>query len=406
MKYTLFKFFILISAVSSAQIPVDLSAHDKRSGTTAGITGGVLNVGWSTGKDEKGSVAINLDKERPLFGSMRLIRKGVSHEVASTLDPAFILTVGKRDLTKPSGWNIFFDKTAYLPYEAYRVAIDKRAVKVSSVGSRTIIAVSDASAGPFSGTIEITLYNGSPLVNIAAVMSTQQDSTAIIYDAGFVTKEATFEEMFWSDTEGYLQSSLVDDETSSRNLAVKYRAIIGETEGGSVAVFPPPHQYFYPLDNAYNLKYTWYGRNYRELIGEFGIGIRQDLMGDRRHVPWFNAPPDTRQRLNFFCLLSSDKDGQVIEELKRFTHDDSYKPLSGYKTMSSHFHTEHIDDVLTHKPLPEIPGHVKALRNLGVNIMHLGNSILLETREIRVPEGYRNSRRCLTNARVCPPAIS
>lgn len=363
---------LLISTFSLAQIPVDLSDYDKNSGTTAAVKAGALNVSWPTGKNEEGSVSINLDTERPLFANMQLRKQGIWKVVASDLDPAFILTVGKRDLTKPSGWNIFFDKTAYLPYKPYKVAIDKQGVKVTTVGSRTVIAVSDISAGPFSGTLEITLYNGSPLLNVAAVVSTQQDSTAIIYDAGFISKEPVFEEMFWSDTEGYLQSSRIADEETSTNLAVKYRTIIGETAGGSVAVFPPPHQYFYPLDNAYNLKYTWYGRNYRGLIGEFGMGIRQDLMGDRRHVPWFNAPPNTRQRLNFFCLLSGDKDGQVIGEVKRFTHDDSYKPLSGYKTMSSHFHTEHVDDVLTHKPLPEIPGHVKALRRLGVNMMHLG----------------------------------
>ncbi|HLR32609.1 MAG TPA: hypothetical protein VK074_08970, partial [Fodinibius sp.] len=50
----------------------------------------------------------------------------------------------------------------------------------------------------------------------------------------------------------------------------------------------------------------------------------------------------------------------------------SYKSLAGYKTMASHFHTEHINDVLTHKPLPEIPGHVKVMKDLGVNIMHQG----------------------------------
>src|SRR5690606_39701906 len=81
---------------------------------------------------------------------------------------------------------------------------------------------------------------------------------------------------------------------------------------------------------------------------------------------------NTQQRLNFFMLLSAQKDGAVMEAVKKFTNGDSFRQLPGYKTMASHFHTEHIDDVLTHKPLPEIPGHVTALRNMGVNIMHLG----------------------------------
>ena len=40
--------------------------------------------------------------------------------------------------------------------------------------------------------------------------------------------------------------------------------------------------------------------------------------------------------------------------------------------MASHFHQEHVDDVLTRKPLPDMPGFVKAFRNTGVNIVHLG----------------------------------
>lgn len=363
---------IFVSTFCLAQAPVDLSSYNKNSSVRALVESGLLNVSWPVGSHEQGRISINLTNEGPLLSSLQLQQRGAWKTVASDIDPAFVLTVGKRDLTKASGWNIFFDRTAYLPYEAYRVAVKNQGVKVVTEGARTVVSVAGLTAGPFSGNLEITLYNGSPLLNIAAVMSTQKDSTAILYDAGLVSKSSAFREVFWSDTEGYLQSTRVDSDTESTNLAVKYRTIIGETEGGSVALFPPPHQYFYPLDNAYNLKFTWFGKEYRGLVDEFGIGIRQELLGDRRHVPWFNAPPNTQQRLNFFCLLSADKDGQVLEEVKRFTNGDAYRPLSGYKTMTSHFHTEHIDDVLTHKPIPEIPGHVKALRDIGVNIMHLG----------------------------------
>src|SRR5690606_25367629 len=259
-----------------------------------------------------------------------------------------------------------------LPHKYSTLKLDKQHARIATIGSRTQLQISEIKTEDFSGTLEITFFNGSPLLKIAAVVSTPRDSTAIIYDAGLTAKAQLWEEIFWPDTDDSLQSAQVDSNTSAKDVAVKYRTIIGETEKGSMAVFPPPHQYFYPLDNAYNLKYTWYGNNYRELVADFGLGIRHDLMGDRRHVPWFNAPPNTQQRLNFFCLLSLEKDGKVLEKVKQFTHGDSYKSLPGHYTMASHFHTEHIDDVLTHKPIPEIPGHVKALRNLGVNIMHLG----------------------------------
>lgn len=208
-------------------------------------------------------------------------------------------------------------------------------------------------------------------MNIAAVMHTSVDSTAIIYDAGLVNRSG-WKQVSWANTGNFIESASTDGTTPAKAQAVKYRTIIGESANGSVAVFPAPHQYFYPLDNCYNLQFTWYGNNYRNMINGSGIGIRQPLMGDDRWVPWFNAPPGTPQRLNFFCLLSTGKNGRALEAVKLFTHNDAYKPLPGYYTMASHFHTEHTDDVLTHKPVPEIPGFVKAMRNTGVNIMHLG----------------------------------
>lgn len=364
--------FLFSTNIVEAQIQVDLSDYDSNGEATATVNENSLDITWPASETEDGKVLISLESGKPLFRSIQLSSEGIFKEIAADLDPAFLLTVGKRDLTKESGWNIFFDRTAYLPYETHTLNFEKREAKVISSGSRTQIIISDVHAGEFSGSLEITAFSGSPLLNIAAVITTERDSVAIIYDAGFVGEGDVWEEIFWADPHNAIQSADVDVEAASKNIAVKYRTIVGESKGGSMAVFPPPHQYFYPLDNAYNLNYTWHGSNYRDLIPEYGIGIRHDLMGDRRHVPWFNAPPQTEQRLNFFCVLSTEKDGQVLEKVKKFTNGDTYRPLPGYKTMASHFHTEHIDDILTHKPLPEIPGHVKVMRNLGVNIMHQG----------------------------------
>lgn len=368
----LFSILLVFRFPMMAQTPVDFSGFDKKGGATTRQEGNLLEVSWPTGEKEKGKLLINLEQGQPLFESIQLGQEGRMQEIATNLNPAFILTVGKRDLAKRGGWDIFFDRTAYEPFNAYTVDLEKREAKVVSTGSRTQIIISEVSAGHFKGSLEVILFNGSPLLNMAAVMATNKDSVAIIYDAGLSGTPTAWEEILWADSEDFLQNSKVEVKAESENLAVKYRTIIGETKGGSIAVFPPPHQYFYPLDNAYNLKYTWYGSNYRQMIPDFGLGIRHELMGDQRHVPWFNAPPNTKQRLNFFVLLSTEKDGRALEEVKKYTHSDSYKPLQNYYTMASHFHTEHIMDVLNHMPLPEIPGHVKALRKTGVNIMHLG----------------------------------
>ena len=50
----------------------------------------------------------------------------------------------------------------------------------------------------------------------------------------------------------------------------------------------------------------------------FCMGIRQKLEGDNRFVPWFNAPPGTEQRMNFFCLLSTGNAAVALNEVKQF----------------------------------------------------------------------------------------
>jgi hypothetical protein len=371
MRNTLILLLLVLSLSLHAQIPVDLKSFDQKKGVRAAVEGNQLQLSWPAGAAGRGRIAIDLVPNSALIGNLSIESDGRFKTIASNLDPAVVLTVGKRDLVSQNGWNIFFDKTAYLPYKSYAVKLDKTNVKVVTSGAQTEIIVEGAKAGPFSGSINLTVYNGSPLMNVAAVMTTTVDSLAVIYDAGLVSRQPAWEKLFWADTENFVRSTQVSKMDTVQMMQVKYRTIIGQGKEGSLAVFPAPHQYFYPLDNCYNLEHIWYGENYRNLVPGFGIGIRHELLGDRRWVPWFNAPPGTQQRYNFFCLLSGEKDGKVLENVKAFTHSDQYEPLPGHYTMASHFHQEHIDDVLTRKPLPDMPGFVKAFRNTGVNIVHL-----------------------------------
>lgn len=364
-----------IGAVSlQAQDLVDVSQLNKRNGVKVGVAGKLIDVKWPAGKDGHGRLVLDLETGMPLFKSVGMESKAEFKEIAAGLDPAFILTIGKRTLDpKSGGWDVFFDRVPKKPYKSYLVNFDKRSASVSSSGAHTIIRISDMQAASFRGALEITLYNGSPLFNVAAVMATEADSTAILYDAGLVSKKQIWQNISWSDVKNVLQTTKVVHETAAKDQEVKYRTIIGQSMQGSLALFPPPHQYFYPLDEAFNLKFTWWGQNYGNLMPGYGIGIRQDPLGDRRYVPWFNAPPKTSQRLNFFCLLDTGSSAGVLEEVKKFTHSDSYVPLPGYKTMASHFHNEFIMDVvLKGLPVPEKPEFKEVLEKAGVNIVHLG----------------------------------
>ena len=244
--------------------------------------------------------------------------------------------------------------------------------KYQAMATGLLLKIDEITADSFTGAIEITLYNGSPLFNIAAVMATEIDSTAIVYDAGLISKEKNWDAIHWADVDGKMQHMPCVLNDTSINQKVKYRTIIGNNANGSIAVFPAPHQYFYPLDEAFNLNFTWYGNQYNKMFDAYGIGIRQDLYGDNRYVPWFNAPPKTMQRLNFFCYLSTGNPAAALEKVKAFTHNDTFVPLDGYKTMASHFHNEYIMKVvLAGKPSEDTPSFVKVFKKTGINIVHL-----------------------------------
>ncbi|MBO9565759.1 MAG: hypothetical protein J7621_23485 [Niastella sp.] len=362
----------LICTIARAQMPVDVSGLQPASGATVTTRNNIIDISWPAGGREKARLLLSLDQQQPLFKSIQLTSQGAYKEIATGLDPAFVITLGKRDLVSQNGWNIFFDRVPLKPFQAFPVQIEKRSARVTSSGNHTTVIISQVTSATFSGDIEITLYKGSPLFNVAAVMSTAVDSTALLYDAGLVSRTMLWNKVSWSDVDNVMQAVTPASTMPAKNQEVKYRTIIGAGKGGSLALFPAPHQYFYPLDEAFNLKFTWHGSNYRDMVKGYGIGIRQDLYGDRRFVPWFNAPPGTRQRLNFFCLLNTQQPANALTEVKKFTHNDRYPSLPGYKKMSSHFHIEHVQDVLGNKPIPETPNFIKVFKKTGVDIVHLG----------------------------------
>ena len=373
MKYLLAVCAVFSFTIAVCQVPVSLGGYSAKNGANVSVARNIISVRWPAGDNLKGQVLINLNQEKPLFSSIGIIGRKDTSVIARDLEPVFLLTVGKRDLVSQNGWNIFFDKVPLKPFKSHLVALHKKSASVSSRGSRTVIIIDEVTAPDFRGTLQITFYNGSSLFNVAAVVTTSKDSTAILYDAGLVSKVLTWKNISFAQVTDKFTSVVPTFEDTANNEAVKYRTVIGSTAAGSLAVFPAPHQYFYPLDEAFNLKFVWYGNNYRKTINGYGLGIRQDLYGDKRYVPWFNSPPGTEQRLNFFCLVSSGPPANALRQVKEFTHHDTYLPLPGYKKMASHFHNEFVMRVvLANKPIPDSPAFVQVFQKAGIDIVHLG----------------------------------
>jgi hypothetical protein len=147
--------------------------------------------------------------------------------------------------------------------------------------------------------------------------------------------------------------------------------MILETEGGSAACFPPPHQYQFPRDWTDNLKFAWYGSGHGG-AGGLGFGVRQAPDGGRAFEPWFNAPPDTQQRMGVFFLLTRGRAEEALRQALRYTHDDRFVPLPGHITFTSHYHMAVAVAAMARK-FQGTPDFVRVFQEMGVQAVHLGD---------------------------------
>jgi hypothetical protein len=367
-------------AAEPTGIPADLSAYHRECGVAVRQDGAKLRFAWPQAENERGALVLNLSVKAPLIEELRIAKTvdGPSIPILRAVDPEFFLTVGIRDLKQ--GWNVFFDSPFKRPHETFRATLEKKKVRVESQAGRCTAIVDGLSAGPFRGDLRFTVYAGCRLVRMEAVVSTEQDACAIIYDVGLTSAEPDWKTLAWHDPDNNLQRVPAQEAKEAVPVAVRQRTIVAESANGAVAMFPPPHQYLYPLDFADNYKLAWHGRGMHRSATEWGFGIRQPPEGDKRFVPWINAPPQSQQRLGAFLLLSAGDAPKALEEVSRFTHDDRFKSLPGYRTFSSHYHIEHTLNFLRQQKqqqtdgVPkglEEPAFVKAFKAHGVDIVHL-----------------------------------
>ena len=367
-----------ICAQTAYAVPVDTKSYDPASGVVVRAAGDALVIRWDT---PEGSTELTLN----ISGRGALVRSiavasgaGKPVVVLRDADPVTVLSVGQRDLKKRGGWIIFFDRTSRKPSESGQLTLKLKSVVVRSVGRRCIVDLGGLEGQSFSGKLRFTLYAGCDLIHLQAVVQTKKDARALLYHAG-LTCDPAGKAVSWIGLDDKAHRA----DATARPAApqkVRHRTIALETEAGAVAVFPPPHRYFYPLDEAYNLGFTWRGNDFMDQVSGFGIGVRQDLQGDRRWVPWFNAPPGTRQELGIFWLASRDRGDKLFDRVKAYTHGDRFPGVPGHKTFTSHYHIEHTTRLIEARdkggklgvpPALKKPDFVDVFKNSGIQIVHL-----------------------------------
>lgn len=338
-----------------------------------------VTIDWPSAQNERGQLVLSLDPRKPLIQAIAVGGK----TVMAGVDPAGVVTVGTRDLKQ--GWTVFFDNPRNRPFESFPLTLARSDISVRADGGYTKVIVGGASAGPFAGTYQFTIYPGSRLVRAAMVMSTQREATAYTFDAGLTV--ASGAALPWRSIAytGLSDTVVRHEGDASRAPAespkVRARMIAAEgRDGGALGIVPPPHQFYYPLDYANNDNSAWYGSDYRNLTGRTGFGLRQTLEGDRRYVPWVNAPPGTKQDMGVFLLPDGGDATSVTQAALAYTRGDRFKALAGHRTFTSHYHVEHTEAFLNTQRFQqstgvpdglESPDFVKRFKDMNVEIVHL-----------------------------------
>jgi hypothetical protein len=238
------------------------------------------------------------------------------------------------------------------PEEVRRAAaaFDLHGCEVRTNGARLEISFEGVTLGPFSGRLQYSVYRGTNLIRQEVVVKTDERSVAYKYDAGLAGFALTPDaHMAWRDVTRAWQSYAFGGEPNAGPVPVQSnnRLIAAETGGGAIAVFPPPHTFFWAREINSNLGYSWYRKDGSQA---FSFGVRQPEseadQGQAGHGPddyrdnfaLVSARPGTWQRMAVYILADARPAREVNDAALAYTRGDHYKALPGHKVMLAHVH--------------------------------------------------------------------
>ncbi len=374
----------VLSRTATAQT-VELTGYRPQPGLVAAASGGTVTVTWDGEQGQELQARFSIVDETPTIRELGVRRKsGAWTTLGRDLVPEFSATTGVRraghGLDHEHRWDVFWDAPLNHPDEVRRSAstFHSDRIEVRTDGARLEVSSPGLSMGSFSGGVRFTVYRGTNLLRVEAIARTDEPSVAYIYRAGLKGfSSGSLPLVHWR--EAHDQKRKRDaSEGEAGNLEVlraRNRLAIAGGQAGSVAVFPPPHQFFFARELEVNLGYVW-----RRPEGgkTFSIGVRQGENAEGYNPTWaekvfslYNAPPGTLQRMPVYFYLSPDNPDACRAAALAYTHGDRYKPLPGYRTLVTHFHTAFTQELINSGSLDTTPPWIPMMRDLGINIAHI-----------------------------------
>ena len=391
----------------------DLSAYTPAPGLTAAVSGDNLTVTWTGAGGTEVRAQYAIENGHPLVRELAIRRPGGDWSVlGQNLTPEFDVQTGHRridfaglsplralgvDITSQAvmehqAWVSFWDAPFVIPSDPKRTPGPLRSATevqrasgqfsstscaVKTDGGRLEVSFPGLTMGIFSGGIRFTHYQGTNLLRIEAIASTQKNLVAYKYAIALRGLSlSTLPQARWLDTGGnpqnYQFGGAIHD--SPVTVRAKNRVMVAEGAWGSIAVFPPPTVFFPAREVDTNLGYVWFRK---DSATQYSIGVKQADHEDNprflQNFAVYNAPPGSLQRMAAYFYVSPDNAAATRAAVMAFTRDDIFQPLPGYKTFVNHFHLRFTDRLRASGSLDTQTPDLAAMKALGINIVGLSD---------------------------------
>ena len=409
------------STTSALGLECDLTQYSASTGLTAAIEQNALVVTWAGQRESEVRARYALENGQPVIRDLAIRKqRGKWATLGHNLSPEYHVVSGVRrmssdhigafqaagfeltpELTAKNRWYAFHDaplevpgrqgqggqgarQLPPLPREPDEVrradsTFQTTGCSVKTDGASLMVNFPGLSMGIFSGSLQFTVYLGANLIRMDALMSTQEPFVAYKYDAGLKGFSTSLTpRVIWQDQGGEPQQYHFGGPTNMTLVPLKarFRMLVAEGQGGSVATFPPPHKFFWAREIHKNLGYVWYRKDSDK---QFGMGVRQaeheesTLPGEIDCFALYNAPPGTLQHMGMYFYVTPDTGETTRQAALKFTRSDTYVPIPGYKTFTNHWHLRFTERVRAtgslDTPLPDLA----AMKSLGLNIVGLSD---------------------------------
>ena len=411
-----------VTALAQASIPAsplvcDLTAYAPIGGITAHVLGDVLLVQWPGAEDELLRLGLSIVDGTPIIDELAIrdesqtwvtiatdariefkITEGLRRISNQQLSPLRNLGVElTQDVVDTYKWDVFWDAPLDLrsevgggnpppaagvaeqpglprsPDEVRRAdaVYDTEGCVVTADGARLEVTFPGMQLGSFSGDLVLTVYEGTNLIRVEAVASTDLPSVAYKYDLGLTGLDLEDSRIAWRDIANERHSYSLRGPANSDHVVLRAanRLVVAETNGGAIAAFPPPHTFFWAREVEINVGNNWYRKD-DESSFSFGIRQGEQEVVERYLANWslYSAPPGSEQHMAGYFYPTLGDASEAFEDALAFTNGDVYRPLPGYQVMGSHYHTNLGRELLASGSIDTRLSDFEVLRAAGITI--------------------------------------